>query len=151
MDFVKRTIDLAMKNVEEGGRPFATVIVRDGEIVAESPNLVAQTSDPTAHAEILAVRDACRTLGTEHLTDCEIYILASPCPMCLGSLYYCSPKRVIYITTREDYAPFYRMTASISSSIRSMPNMRNRSRNAGCRWCSESMTARSTCTGAGRS
>ncbi|VWD64062.1 cytidine deaminase [Burkholderia lata] len=108
MDFVKRTIDLAMKNVEEGGRPFATVIVRDGEIVAESPNLVAQTSDPTAHAEILAVRDACRKLGTEHLTDCEIYILASPCPMCLGSLYYCSPKRVIYITTREDYAPFYR-------------------------------------------
>ncbi|WP_319001497.1 nucleoside deaminase [Burkholderia sp. AU31624] len=84
------------------------MIVRDGEIVAESPNLVAQTSDPTAHAEILAVRDACRKLGTEHLSDCEIYILASPCPMCLGSLYYCSPKRVIYITTREDYAPFYR-------------------------------------------
>ena len=77
MDFVKRTIDLAMKNVEEGGRPFATVIVRDGEIVAESPNLVAQTSDPTAHAEILAVRDACRKLGTEHLSDCEIYILAA--------------------------------------------------------------------------
>ena len=76
MDFVKRTIDLAMKNVEEGGRPFATVIVRDGEIVAESPN-VAQTSDPTAHAEILAVRDACRKLGTEHLSDCEIYILAA--------------------------------------------------------------------------
>jgi guanine deaminase len=107
MDFVKRTIDLAMKNVEEGGRPFATVIVRDGEIIAESPNLVAQTSDPTAHAEILAIRNACRKLGTEHLTDCDIYILASPCPMCLGSLYYCSPRQVIYITTREDYAPFY--------------------------------------------
>ncbi|WP_230958425.1 deaminase [Burkholderia cepacia] len=66
MDFVKRTIDLAMQNVEEGGRPFATVIVRDGEIVAESPNLVAQTGDPTANAEILAVRAACRKLGTEH-------------------------------------------------------------------------------------
>ncbi|MQL48232.1 nucleoside deaminase [Photorhabdus khanii] len=108
MNFVKRTIDLAMKNVEEGGRPFATVIVRDGNIIAESPNLVAQTSDPTAHAEILAVREACKKLGTEHLTDCDIYILASPCPMCLGSLYYCSPKQVIYITTREDYAPFYK-------------------------------------------
>ncbi|KGM28154.1 cytidine deaminase [Photorhabdus luminescens] len=108
MNFVKRTIDLAMKNVEQGGRPFATVIVRDGDIIAESPNLVAQTCDPTAHAEILAVREACKKLGTEHLTDCDIYILASPCPMCLGSLYYCSPKQVIYITTREDYAPFYK-------------------------------------------
>ncbi|TDB44257.1 nucleoside deaminase [Photorhabdus khanii] len=108
MNFVKRTIDLAMKNVEEGGRPFATVIARDGDIIAESPNLVAQTSDPTAHAEILAIREACKKLGTEHLTDCDIYILASPCPMCLGSLYYCSPKQGIYITTREDYAPFYK-------------------------------------------
>lgn len=70
--------------------------------------MVAQTNDPTAHAEILAVREACRKLGTEHLIDCDIYILASPCPMCLGSLYYCSPKQVIYITTREDHAPFYR-------------------------------------------
>ncbi|MBS4200572.1 nucleoside deaminase [Bacillus sp. FJAT-49732] len=108
MDYVKRTIDLALKNVEEGGRPFATVIVRNGEIIAESPNLVAQTHDPTAHAEILAIREACKKLQTEHLTDCEIYILASPCPMCLGSLYYCSPKKVIYITTREDYAPYYK-------------------------------------------
>nr|WP_233711152.1 nucleoside deaminase [Lederbergia citrisecunda] len=108
VDYVKRTIDLALKNVEEGGRPFATVIVRNGEIIAESPNLVAQTHDPTAHAEILAIREACKKLQTEHLTDCEIYILASPCPMCLGSLYYCSPKKVIYITTREDYAPYYK-------------------------------------------
>jgi guanine deaminase len=108
MDFVKRTIDLAMKNVEEGGRPFATVIVRDGEVIAESPNRVAQTNDPTAHAEILAIREACRKLGTEHLTDCDIYILTTPCPMCLGAMYYCSPRQVIYITTREDYAPYYR-------------------------------------------
>lgn len=108
MDFAERTIALAMKNVEEGGRPFATVIVRGDEIVAESPNRVAQTSDPTAHAEILAIREACRKRGSEHLTDCDVYILASPCPMCLGALYYCSPRRVVYLTTREDYAPFYR-------------------------------------------
>lgn len=107
MDFVQRTVDLALKNVEEGGRPFATVIVRNGEVIAESANQVAQTSDPTAHAEILAIREACTKLGTENLIDCEIYILASPCPMCLGSLYYCSPKKVVYLTTREDYAPFY--------------------------------------------
>ncbi|MGA7506842.1 MAG: nucleoside deaminase [Erwinia billingiae] len=108
MDFVKRTIELAMQNVEEGGRPFATVIVRNGEIVAESANKAAQSHDPTAHAEILAIREACKKLQTENLSDCEIYILASPCPMCLGSLYYCSPKQVIYITTREEYVPFYR-------------------------------------------
>lgn len=108
MDFIKRTIDLAMQNVEAGGRPFATVIVRNGEVIAESANQVAQTNDPTAHAEILAIRAACQKLQTENLTDCEIYILASPCPMCLGALYYCSPKQVTYITTREDYAPLYR-------------------------------------------
>lgn len=108
MDFVKRTIELARENVEAGGRPFATVIVRDGEILAESPNLVAQTNDPTAHAEIVAIREACKKLQTEHLTDCDIYILTTPCPMCLGALYYCSPRKVIYITTREDYAPYYK-------------------------------------------
>ncbi|WP_271460431.1 nucleoside deaminase [Pantoea leporis] len=108
MDFVQRTIDLAMKNVEEGGRPFATVIVRDGKLIAESANQVAQTNDPTAHAEILAIREACRESSSENLTDCDIYILASPCPMCLGALYYCSPKQVIYITKREEYSTYYR-------------------------------------------
>lgn len=108
MDFVQRTIDLAMKNVEEGGRPFATVIVRDGKVIAESANQVAQTNDPTAHAEILAISEACRQSGSENLTDCDIYILASPCPMCLGALYYCSPKQVIYITKREEYSTYYR-------------------------------------------
>ncbi|GGP10810.1 nucleoside deaminase [Oceanobacillus neutriphilus] len=108
MDFIKRTIELARENVEAGGRPFATVIVRDGKIIAESPNLVAQTNDPTAHAEIVAIREACKKLQTEHLTDCDIYILTTPCPMCLGALYYCSPRKVIYITTREEYAPYYK-------------------------------------------
>ncbi|MCX5199929.1 nucleoside deaminase [Streptomyces sp. NBC_00237] len=107
MDFAQRTIDIARANVEEGGRPFATVIVRNGEIVAESGNKVAQTGDPTAHAEILAIRDACTKLGTEHLTDCTIYVLAHPCPMCLGSLYYCSPAEVVFLTTRDAYEPHY--------------------------------------------
>ncbi|MFG2222493.1 nucleoside deaminase [Streptomyces sp. NPDC050161] len=107
MDFAQRTIDLARRNVEEGGRPFATVIVKDGRILAESPNLVAQTHDPTAHAEILAIREACRSLGTEHLTGSTIYVLAHPCPMCLGSLYYCSPDEVVFLTTRDAYEPYY--------------------------------------------
>ncbi|MDA3630491.1 nucleoside deaminase [Saccharopolyspora oryzae] len=107
MDFIQRTIDLARRNVEEGGRPFATVIAKDGEIVAESPNKVAQTGDPTAHAEVLAIREACTKLGTEHLTGTTIYVLAHPCPMCLGSLYYCSPDEVVFLTTREAYEPHY--------------------------------------------
>jgi guanine deaminase len=108
MDFIKRTIELAAKNVEEGGRPFATVIVKDGEILAEAANQVAQTHDPTAHAEVVAIRQACAKLGTEHLTGCHFYILAHPCPMCLAAMYYTSPDKVTFITTREDYAPFYK-------------------------------------------
>jgi guanine deaminase len=105
--FAQRTIDLARRNVAEGGRPFATVIVKDGKVLAESANKVVQTHDPTAHAEILAIREACMKLGTEHLVDATIYVLAHPCPMCLGSLYYCSPKEVIFLTTRESYEPYY--------------------------------------------
>lgn len=107
MDFTQQVIDLAHRNVEAGGRPFATVIVRGDEIVAESPNLVAQTGDPTAHAEILAIRAACTRLGTEHLSGCTIYVLAHPCPMCLGSLYYCSPDEVVFLAHRKDYARYY--------------------------------------------
>lgn len=107
MDFAQRTVDLARQNVREGGRPFATVIARDGEVLAESPNRVAQTNDPTAHAEILAIRAACTKIGSEHLTGATIYVLAHPCPMCLGSLYYCSPDEVVFLTSRTEYASFY--------------------------------------------
>lgn len=107
MDFIRHTIELARENVERGGRPFACVIARDGEVVAEAVNLVAQTHDPTAHAEMLAIRAAAAKLGTEHFTGCEFYILAHPCPMCLAAMYYCSPERVVFITTREDYGRYY--------------------------------------------
>lgn len=106
-DFAQRTIELARRNVADGGRPFATVIVNDGEILAESVNMVAQTNDPTAHAEILAIRAACMKLGTEHLVESTIYVMAHPCPMCLGSLYYCSPKEVIFLITRDAYEQYY--------------------------------------------
>jgi tRNA(Arg) A34 adenosine deaminase TadA len=107
MDLIKRTIDLARANVEDGGRPFACIISRGDEIIAEAVNLVAQTHDPTAHAEILAIRAAAAKLGTEHFTGCEFTILAHPCPMCLAAMYYCSPDRVVFVTTREDYSRFY--------------------------------------------
>ena len=107
MDFAQRTIELARQNVAAGGRPFATVIVRNGEVLAESANLVAQSHDPTAHAEILAIRAACTALGTEHLTGTTIYVLAHPCPMCLGALYYCSPDQVIFLISRDAYEQYY--------------------------------------------
>src|SRR5262249_40884793 len=88
------------------GVPFSCLIVKDGTILAEGVNLVAQTHDPTAHAEICAIRKATARLQTEHLTGCEFYILAHPCPMCLAAMYYCSPDRVIFNTKREDYAAF---------------------------------------------
>jgi tRNA(Arg) A34 adenosine deaminase TadA len=108
MDPAERTIELARRNVEEGGRPFACVIVRGSEVLAESPNRVAQTHDPTAHAEVLAIREACTKLGTETLSGCDVYALAHPCPMCLGALYYSSPDRFVFLTTRDDYARYYR-------------------------------------------
>lgn len=107
MDFIARTIELAAQNVEQGGRPFACVIVKDGEILAEAANQVAQTHDPTAHAEIGAIRIASAKLGSENFAGCEFYILAHPCPMCLAAMYYCSPDRVVFITTREDYSRYY--------------------------------------------
>ena len=107
MDFIQRTIDLAKENVGQGGRPFACVIEKDGEILAEGANEVVQTQDPTAHAEIVAIRRATKKLGTEDLTGTTFYILAHPCPMCLGAMYYCNPEKVIFITAREDYSQYY--------------------------------------------
>ena len=82
VDFIQQTIDLAMQNVENGGRPFATIITKGGEILAEAANQVAQTHAPTAHAEMMAIREGSQILGSEHFTGCDIYILALPCPMC---------------------------------------------------------------------
>ena len=103
MDFIRRTIDWPSANVEEGGRPFACLVVKNGEIVAEGVNQVAQTHDPTAHAEIVAIRQAATKLQTENFAGCDFYILAHPCPMCLAAMYYCSPEHVIFVTRREDY------------------------------------------------
>jgi guanine deaminase len=107
-DYIKKTIELAQENVEQGGRPFACLIVEDGKLIAQGTNQVAQTKDPTAHAEIVAIRKATAQLNTEHLSTCEFYILADPCPMCLAAMYYCNPLKVTFITFREEYKEYYR-------------------------------------------
>ncbi len=90
-------------NAGKGG-PFGCVIVKDGQVVGQGCNSVASTNDPTAHAEIVAIKDACKNLGTFQLTGCEIYTSCEPCPMCLGAIYWARPDRVFYANNREDAA-----------------------------------------------
>jgi len=87
----------------EGG-PFGCIIVKGDEIVGRGNNKVSVTNDPTAHAEVTAIRDACKTLGSFQLTDCEIYTSCEPCPMCLGAIYWARPKIVYYANNRQDAA-----------------------------------------------
>jgi tRNA(Arg) A34 adenosine deaminase TadA len=95
--FMARAIQLSIDNVRSGqGGPFGAVIVRDGSIVAESANQVTATNDPTAHAEVLAIRRACANLGSFELKECELYTSCEPCPMCLGAIYWARLARVFY-------------------------------------------------------
>jgi guanine deaminase len=103
--FMNRAIDLAVENVRSGrGGPFASVIVKHGEIVGEGTNLVTSTNDPTAHAEVVAIRAACASLGTFQLDGCDLYTTCEPCPMCMGAIYWARPARVFYGATAVDAA-----------------------------------------------
>lgn len=103
--FLYRAIALANNNIEQGtGGPFAAVIVKDGEIVAESVNTVTSDNDPTAHAEINAIREACKKLGDFQLSGCQLYASCEPCPMCLGAIYWARPDVVFFAASQEDAA-----------------------------------------------
>jgi guanine deaminase len=104
-EYMRRAIALAQNGIDESaGGPFGAVIVKNGEIVGEGCNRVTSTNDPTAHAEIVAIRNACEKLGSFQLDDCIIYTSCEPCPMCLGAIYWARPARVFYAATREDAA-----------------------------------------------
>jgi guanine deaminase len=103
--FMARAIELSIENVQSGrGGPFAAVIVKDGAIVAEGANQVTLTNDPTAHGEVIAIREACARLGTFELKDCEIYTSCEPCPMCLGAIYWARLKKIYFANTAADAA-----------------------------------------------
>ncbi|WP_420441415.1 nucleoside deaminase [Candidatus Palauibacter sp.] len=102
--FMKRAIDLSERSIEEGGGPFGAVVVKNGELIADGTNRVTPDNDPTAHAEVQAIRKACARLGTFDLEGCEIYASCEPCPMCLGAIYWSRMRRVYYANTREDAA-----------------------------------------------
>ena len=101
-EFMRQAIRLANESVERGGGPFGAVIVKDGEIVAGSSNSVTIDNDPTAHAEVNTIREACRKLRTFDLSGCTIYTSCEPCPMCLGAIYWARIGKIFYGNTRKD-------------------------------------------------
>ncbi|HKS38312.1 MAG TPA: nucleoside deaminase [Verrucomicrobiae bacterium] len=103
-DFMRETIRLAIESVRTGGGPFGAVMVRDGTVVGRGANQVTARNDPTAHAEIVAIRDACERLKTFQLSDCDLYASCEPCPMCLGAIYWARIKWVYYAGARSDAA-----------------------------------------------
>ena len=103
--FLQDAIDLAVENVESGlGGPFAALVVEDDTILAQGTNRVTTVHDPTAHAEITAIRAACKERGDFELTGCTLYSTCEPCPMCLGAIYWARLDRVVYAATRADAA-----------------------------------------------
>ena len=103
--FMRKAIRLSIANVEKlNGGPFGAVIVKDGKVIARGTNKVTATNDPTAHAEIVAIRKACKILKTYQLTGCEIYTSCEPCPMCLAAIYWARPDKIYYANSKEDAA-----------------------------------------------
>jgi len=99
---IKKVIDLAVENVRRDGGPFAALVMKGGVVIATGTNQVTRTNDPTAHAEIVAIREACRVLGEFQLAGCDFYASCEPCPMCLGALYWARPARVFFAATHDD-------------------------------------------------
>ena len=101
---MRQAIQLAMDNIKNGGGPFGAVIVKDGEVIATGVNRVTKNNDPTAHAEVTAIRQACEKLGTFSLEGCDIYASCEPCPMCLGAIYWARLDHLYYGANKHDAA-----------------------------------------------
>ncbi|ASF37817.1 tRNA-specific adenosine deaminase [Halobacillus halophilus] len=101
-EYLKYTIQLAADNVDHDGGPFAAIVVKEGTIIAEAGNRVTEKMDPTAHAEVQAIRSACETLKHFELKGCELYVSCEPCPMCVGAIYWARPDQVYFAAGRDD-------------------------------------------------
>ena len=101
-EFMQRAIELSIESVNKGGGPFGSVIVKDNKIIAEGSNRVTTTNDPTAHGEIVAIREACKKLNNFMLNECELYSSCEPCPMCLSAIYWARITKIYFANTRED-------------------------------------------------
>ena len=100
--FMLKAIELSVKSAETIGGPFGCVIVKDNKIISEGSNKVTSTNDPTAHGEIVAIREACLKLNTFNLSGCELYSTCEPCPMCLSAIYWSHIDKIFYANTRDD-------------------------------------------------
>jgi guanine deaminase len=122
---MRQAIELSLRNLRESsGGPFAALVVRNGEIIARGTNMVTAMNDPTAHAEIVAIRNACAALRSFQLPACEIYATCEPCPMCLGAILWARPAKVFYANTREDAAAIGFDDSLIYSQIALPPSQR---------------------------
>ncbi|CDQ41980.1 MULTISPECIES: nucleoside deaminase [Virgibacillus] len=105
LEFMKMAVELAVNNVKtNNGGPFGAVVVRDGKVIGEGCNQVTVINDPTAHAEVQAIRNACKHVNDFQLADCEIYTSCEPCPMCMGAIYWARPKAVYFAATKKEAA-----------------------------------------------
>jgi tRNA(Arg) A34 adenosine deaminase TadA len=121
---MRKAIKLALDNIEVGGGPFGAVIVKDGEIVGEGANSVTNNNDPTAHAEIQAIRDACKKLKTFNLEGCEIYTSCEPCPMCLGAIYWSGLSKIYFGADQNDAAKADFSDAEFYKELATPPDVR---------------------------
>ena len=101
-NFMLRAIELSINSVNTTGGPFGCVIVKENKIIAEGSNKVTSSNDPTAHAEVVAIREACKKLNTFNLTGCDLYTSCEPCPMCLSAIYWARIEKIYYANTRDD-------------------------------------------------
>ncbi len=115
--FLRQAIELAYNNIEKGGRPFGAVIVKDGKVIASGVNQILTTNDPTAHAELLAIRAASQVLGSANLEGCSLYASGYPCPMCMAAMRLAGIKAVHYAYSNEDGTPFGLSTAEIYADL----------------------------------
>ena len=128
--FMVEAINIAQKSIENGGGPFGAVIVKDGKIIGLASNSVTKNNDPTAHAEVNAIRQTCQKLGTFMLDGCEIYTSCEPCPMCLGAIYWAHISKIYYAAGRKDAASggfdddFIYKEINIAPATRSIPSIR---------------------------
>ncbi len=143
-DFMREAIRLSLENVNSGnGGPFGAVIVKNGNIIARGVNAVTSTNDPTAHAEVVAIRNACEKLGAFQLNGCEIYCSCEPCPMCLGAIYWARPDKIYYANTKQDASninfddQFIYSELDVSIAERKLPTiqlLRNEAQTAFTQW-----------------
>jgi len=123
--FMSEAIDLALEGMRNNlGGPFGCVIVKDDKIIGRGCNNVLATNDPTAHAEVVAIRDACKNLQSFQLEDCEVFTTCEPCPMCLGALYWARPKKIYYACSKTDAAHIGFDDAFIYEELALLPEKR---------------------------